>query len=348
MVSWRLPTRPGVPARLPAALLIACAAATLVVLAPTAAFAAPPRFAPTWLQNFRPTPLWSGPANPATNFGLAPRWSYLQVVAPQKGPRLFVYVPWTDNYAYVDATSVGPSGAPPFLSVPPLASATRPGSGSGDWLGAVNGKPLVERLAPAARAPAVKTQPVGASVHVVAWVVGDELASDDWTWARLSDGHYAFGEGMKATPPTAIPAPTATHPVGKWVDVNLLRQVAVAYVGDEPVHLAIVSTGRPGWETPLGTHRIGRRVADETMLGSSLSTLGLDALKLSQANYDYQHVLFTQYFDGTGDALHDDYWLPAGQFGLPHTHGCIGMPLAEAQWFWNWAGSGVPVVVQAK
>ena len=27
---------------------------------------------------------------------------------PQNGPRLYVYVPWTNNYAYVDASSVDP------------------------------------------------------------------------------------------------------------------------------------------------------------------------------------------------------------------------------------------------
>ena len=55
------------------------------------------------------------------------------------------------------------------------------------------------------------------------------------------------------------------------------------------------------------------------------------------------NVLYTQYFDDTAEALHENYWLPATEFGVPHSHGCVGMPLAEAQWFWNWASYDVPV-----
>jgi hypothetical protein len=37
----------------------------------------------------------------------------LQVVEPQIGTRLLVLDPDTGNYAYVNATDVAPSGAPP-------------------------------------------------------------------------------------------------------------------------------------------------------------------------------------------------------------------------------------------
>ena len=54
-----------------------------------------------------------------------------------------------------------------------------------------------------------------------------------------------------------------------------------------------------------------------------------------QAAYDVENVLFTQYYDRNGDALHLNYWRPKEVFGRTATsHGCVGMQLHDAQWFW--------------
>ncbi len=68
---------------------------------------------PWWVQNHRETQLWSGPDPNAVSFGSVPQWSYFQVVAPQKGTRLYVRNPANNGYAYVDAAAVGPSPPPP-------------------------------------------------------------------------------------------------------------------------------------------------------------------------------------------------------------------------------------------
>ncbi len=306
-----------------------------------------------WVENFRATHLWSGPNSAAVDYGEIPQWSYLMVVAPQQGSRLFVYVPWTRNYAYVDAASVGPSGPPPpgwsvsALPHPEDNTAILDGS-SANWVGRVAADQMIERSAPSVSAPALKTLAKGTPIQVVAWVSGDEVAYGNWTWGQLADGHYAYSGAMQIVPPKTPPPPPADHPAGKWIDVNLLHQTAVAYESNQPVYMAIVSTGSPGWETPNGVHLISRRVADETMRSSTLTSLGLDAQKLAQAHYDLKDVLYTQYFDDFGDALHDNYWLPPQQFGIPHSHGCVGMPVNDALWFWNWADIGIPVVVHAK
>ncbi len=65
-----------------------------------------------WVQNHMETQLWSGPDDKAVAFGRVAQWSYLQVVRPQQGGRLYVFNPATQNYAYVDAKAAGPSGAP--------------------------------------------------------------------------------------------------------------------------------------------------------------------------------------------------------------------------------------------
>jgi N-acetylmuramoyl-L-alanine amidase len=71
----------------------------------------PPSFQPFWVKNFTPTGVWSAPSG-GVEFGVAPRWSWFQVLQPQDGPRLFVRVRATGNVAYIDAKDVGPVGPP--------------------------------------------------------------------------------------------------------------------------------------------------------------------------------------------------------------------------------------------
>lgn len=329
------------------AIIVSLLSSILPLVGSSTALAAgtPVAFKPAWVESFRPTHLWSAPGDPAVDYGEVPQWSYLLVVARQTGPRLSVYVPWTKNYAFVDANSVGPSGPPPAtwlttIEAPPIASGV-----SVNWQGRVIAAGLQERQAPSYQAPVRQSLPGGTPVEVVAWVMGDELTYGHWTWGRLADGGYAYGDSLQVSPPASPPAVPTDHPSGRWIDVNLIHQTAVAYENATAAHLAIVSTGSPGWETPAGLHQIWGRVADETMNGASLSHLGLDAWHAARTSYDLEHVLFTQYFDGSGDALHENYWLPAADFGVPHSHGCVGLQLADAQWFWSWAAEGVPVLV---
>jgi hypothetical protein len=75
--------------------------------------AAPPAaFQPFWVENFQITALWSGAGAGAISFGNQPQFSSFLVVQRQSGSRLHVYNPRTRDYAYIDASAVGPSGPP--------------------------------------------------------------------------------------------------------------------------------------------------------------------------------------------------------------------------------------------
>ncbi len=80
-----------------------------------------PNFKPWWVQSLRETELWSGTDNRAVSFGTVPPSSYFLVVEPQQGPRLHVFNPSNQNYAYIDASAVAPSPAPPGAANPPGA-----------------------------------------------------------------------------------------------------------------------------------------------------------------------------------------------------------------------------------
>jgi L,D-transpeptidase catalytic domain len=378
----------------------------------TQQLALPSALAPTWVQALQPIPLWSGPGDAADQLGIVARWDYLQVARPQDGSRLYVLVPRTGGYAYVDALSVGPSGSPPAGWPPPnlppppddlsigwLATVSAaplwadadgqvplgtvpaftafkqldtqvgsrirvsdPYSGAESFLDAANVGPIDAparvdspgswwgisavdganiRSDPSTRGQPVGTLPIGRPIVVSGWVAGEEVIKDNITWARLGDGLFLYSSVLRPVAlPSAPPAPPATSGLtGRWIDLNLTLQVAVAYEGDTPVRVARTSTGRPGWETPPGLYRIQRRGESETMASNSL--MGLDA---QRADYKVENVRWTQYFDADGKALHENYWKPRDEFGIPSSHGCAGLVAEDAKFFWDWTSLGTPIV----
>ena len=65
----------------------------------------------------------------------------------------------------------------------------------------------------------------------------------------------------------------------------------------------------------------------------------------SGATYKVENVRWVQYFTADGAAIHENYWRRPATFGMPGSHGCIGMTPADAAWFWNFATIGTPVVI---
>jgi L,D-transpeptidase-like protein len=369
-----------------------------------------PATQPAWVQSLRALPLWSGPDDNAEQFGVAARWDYFLIVKPQVGPRLYVFVARSQNYAWVDALGVGPSGPPPpgwppadlppppdDLSIGWVATAADtplwsdaagqlllgivppftifkqldvqdgprlhvqdPYSGADAWLDALSAGPIDPpqrvdtpgrwwglsavdganlRAQPTTKAPSLATVPSGRPVVVSGWVAGEEVVPDNPTWAVLSSTAYLYSSVLRPVSLPAAPPPPAGTRTGRWIDLNLLLQVVVAYEGSTAVRLARTSTGRPGWETGAGAFAIQRRVEKETM--DSTSLIGLDA---KRADYKVENVRWTQYFTSDGKALHENYWKPRDEFGIPSSHGCAGLVAEDARFFWDWADIGTPVI----
>lgn len=363
-----------------------------------------------WVQALRAIPLWSGPDDNAIQFGNAARWDYFLIVNPQVGQRLSVWVARTQNYAWVDALSVGPSGPPPpgwppsdlapppedlsigwvatvadaplwadadatlFLGLAPGYTPLKlvedqsgptlhvqdPFSAADAWVVATDVGPIGApeavgapgrwwgtsyvdganlRSAPTTQADAVGQLPSGLPIIVSGWVAGEEVVPDNPCWANLGNSTFLYSSVLRPVALPAAPLPPDVNFAGRWIDLNLMHQVVVAYEGSTAVHLARTSTGRPGWETGAGRYAIQRRVANETMDSSSL--IGLDA---SRASYKVENVRWTQYFSDDGKALHENYWKPRDEFGIPSSHGCAGLVAEDAKFFWDWADVGVPIV----
>lgn len=113
-----------------------------------------------------------------------------------------------------------------------------------------------------------------------------------------------------------------------WLQVDLSSQRLIAWEGNTPVHAVIVSTGKPATPTVTGVFEIESKYAIARMQGPG---------------YDVPDVPWTMYFY-RGYAIHGAYW--HHNFGTPVSHGCVNVAVDHAEWFFNWADLGTPVVVQ--
>lgn len=124
-----------------------------------------------------------------------------------------------------------------------------------------------------------------------------------------------------------VPPPPAENANGKRFLVVLSQQRLYAYDGDKMVRTTLISSGVAAHPTVVGTFYIYARYVSTEMIG---------------AGYDLPNVPYTQYFY-QGYGLHGTYW--HHNFGTPMSHGCINMPTDEAEWAFNWANFGTPVIV---
>ena len=177
------------------------------------------------------------------------------------------------------------------------------------------------------------------------WLVGSQTwvtTAPDWTttWFRLTDGSYVYAAFIFILQDGEANPLLDAAGQEKWIDVNVTAQEARAMVGNTPVFTARVSTGSPQFPSPLGSHRIGYRTSVERMTATQAGYTP------NQATYDVERVLFTQYYENSGNALHLNYWRPKEVFGETATsHGCIGMQLHDAQWFWLFGEENMRVEV---
>lgn len=113
----------------------------------------------------------------------------------------------------------------------------------------------------------------------------------------------------------------------RWIEINLSTQRLIAWEGKTPVYAIIVSTGKDSTPTRLGSFTIKSKHRLTRMQGPG---------------YDVPDVPFAMYYDG-GMAIHGAYW--HNKFGTPVSHGCTNVAVNHAEWLFNWASLGTPVIV---
>jgi len=121
----------------------------------------------------------------------------------------------------------------------------------------------------------------------------------------------------------------------KWIDINITKQVLVAYEGTKPVYTTLVSSGEAGLGDPetskatkRGIFRIHTKYISTTM---DSNTVGEE--------FELRDVPYVQYFEN-GYALHGAYWHDG--FGRPKSHGCINLAPEDARRLFFWTEPPVP------
>ncbi len=140
-----------------------------------------------------------------------------------------------------------------------------------------------------------------------------------------------------AQQPAAPAAPAAPAPAtraGKGIVVDLSEQWLYAYEGEQLVFDAPVSTGRDGFNTPVGRFAIYHKVRSQTMRGCAGGEC-----------WNVPNVPHAMYIVG-GVALHGTYWHNQFGSGVRRSHGCVNLPLKSAAWLYEWAPAGTQVTVQ--
>jgi hypothetical protein len=282
----------------------------------------------------------------------------------------FLFLPAMLGFAgaaalFLPATAFADDSPPP----PPEDSA-EPGAIADDafsvWHGVVREGGAYRRAGPSSVAEIEEELDPGTPIRVDRWVGGSMLYPDVITWGEVDPedgGGYIFGGSLQGSLPPAVPPPPLDLQdfQATWIDVNLTLNVVTVYDAGQPVKMILTSPGRPGFATQVGRFAIRSKVVSQTMSGPG---------------YVVPRVPSVEYFYG-GQALHGRYWTlpddPAasvadvdddGQiqplddapveaggpnrgvaFGVPSSHGCLGMDVDAAAWMYGLTRPGTPVEV---
>jgi hypothetical protein len=134
------------------------------------------------------------------------------------------------------------------------------------------------------------------------------------------------------------PPPTATRPgggAGKFIDIDLSKQYLTAFDGSTVAFQGYVSSGRAGHETPTGIYSIFEKLLTDDMRGPDPALPG--------GEYFQPDVPYVMYFAGGGYAIHGVYW--HNNFGVPMSHGCVGLPVGSSAFLYDWAPIGTTVYI---
>jgi hypothetical protein len=172
---------------------------------------------------------------------------------------------------------------------------------------------------------------------------GDDLVQcgDVQKHALLPAGHVVAREGRRflRTRQGLVPRndvrivrkidrPAGVGTDEKWIHIDLSQQSLVAYRGDRPVLATLVSTGKPGHDTPDGLFQVWAKYTSKIMRGVD-----------DDGPYSVQEVPWSMYFKDAY-AVHGAYWHDV--FGSTRSHGCVNVPPADARWLFYWSEPKLP------
>ena len=150
-------------------------------------------------------------------------------------------------------------------------------------------------------------------------------------WSKLVGGGW-----MKTTElarAERMDPPEGVGPTDRWIDVDIDRQVLVAYEGAAPKFATLVSTGKntKQSETPLGVFQLWVKLAYSDMDDIERTDI--------PKNYSIQDVPWVQFFKGSY-GFHAAFW--HNDFGHRRSHGCINLSPTDARYLFTFTQPILP------
>ncbi len=163
---------------------------------------------------------------------------------------------------------------------------------------------------------------------------GKSVRTGGATYLETRDGNWVQDDHLlRVDAPASLPSWATGDRT--WVDVSILRQTLVAYVGKKPVFVTLVSTGIDGTGDPETTHST---IQGQFLIHTKHVTVTMDS-DAEGDEYDLRDVPYVQYFKD-GFAFHAAYWHDG--FGAPRSHGCVNLSPLDARFLFSFTEPHVP------
>ncbi len=151
---------------------------------------------------------------------------------------------------------------------------------------------------------------------------------------ETKDGHWIDDRSAGRVDP-AKKMPAWGKNGEKWIDVNITKQVLVAYEGTKAVYATLVSSGEAGLGDPETSKSSKRGIF---RIHTKYISMTMDSDIVGE-EFELRDVPYVQFFEG-GYALHGAYWHDG--FGQPKSHGCINLAPEDARRLFFWTEPQVP------
>lgn len=157
----------------------------------------------------------------------------------------------------------------------------------------------------------------------------------DATYKPLTETNFTTLASVPSLTPTSVmSAPVPRRTEGKYIDVDIARQMMVLFENGKPLDSYLVSSGKRGMDTPKGEFSVENK---------------------APRPWSKTYGLYMPYWMAfTGDGKYGIHELPewpsgykegADHLGHPVSHGCIRLGIASARRVYEWADVGTPIII---
>mgnify|MGYP002638723300 CR=1 FL=1 len=152
---------------------------------------------------------------------------------------------------------------------------------------------------------------------------------------NVSVGHFNNGHDEVVVIPQTVSNASELTSSGKTIKVDISDQRLYTYDRGKLKNTFLISSGRYGYDTPIGTYLVYRKKA--------LVRMSWYYGENNPNNYDLDNVPHVLYFKGPY-TLHGAFWHT--NWGHRMSHGCVNISLPHAEWLYDWSPVGTKVIIQ--